>query len=102
MTPEEINKTIAEECEWKPIAIPDGEGELQGFINNGELIPEVPDYYNDLNVIHEAELHLKNSDNHAYSCYCSNLYEEYDNFISLTSQQRCEMFLKTIGKWKES
>lgn len=59
----------------------------------------MPDYLNDLNAMHEAEIQLKAEDNHAYGCYCSELYEKYGNTVSLTAAQRCEAFLKTIGKW---
>ena len=51
--------------------------------------------------MHEAELQLEIEDNYAYGCYCSNLYEDWGNTVSLSAEVRAEMFLKTIGKWKE-
>ena len=59
----------------------------------------VPDYLNDLNAMHEAEKMLEADDNHAYGCYCCNLYEKHGNTVSLTASQRAEAFLRTIGKW---
>ena len=60
----------------------------------------VPDYLNDLNAMHEAERRLEAEDNHAYGCYCSELYEKYGNTVSLTAAQRAKAFLKTLNLWK--
>jgi hypothetical protein len=54
----------------------------------------LPDYLNDLNAMHEAERRLEAEDNHAYGCYCSELYEKYGNTVSLTAAQRAESFPK--------
>jgi len=61
--------------------------------------PLPPDYLNDLNAMHDAEKRLEAEDNHAYGCYCSDLYEEHGNTVSLTAAQRAEAFLRTVGKW---
>ena len=59
-----------------------------------------PDYLNDLNAMHDAEIQLEAEDNHAYGCYCSELYEKYGNTVSLTAAQRAEAFLRTLNLWK--
>jgi len=61
--------------------------------------PLTPDYLNDLNAMHDAEKRLEAEDNHAYECYCSDLYYEHENTVSLTANQRAEAFLRTVGKW---
>jgi hypothetical protein len=71
-----------------------------GWHGDGDIsIDNLPDYLNDLNAMHEAEKMLEADDNHAYGCYCSDLYEKYGNTVSLTASQRAEAFLRTIGKW---
>ncbi len=60
----------------------------------------LPDYLNDLNAMHEAERRLEAEDNHAYGCYCSELYEKYGNTVSLTAAQRAESFPKYYNLWK--
>jgi len=72
-----------------------------GIDNNGNCWGSyvVKDYLNDLNAMHEAEKRLEAEDNHAYGCYCSDLYEEHGNTVSLTAAQRAEAFLRTVGKW---
>ena len=67
-------------------------------VSNG--VHRLPDYLNDLNAMHEAERRLEAEDNHAYGCYCSELYEKYGDTVSLTAAQRAEDFLKTLNLWK--
>lgn len=90
MSPEQKRIAIARACGWR--------AETYGP-SWCESETKMPDYLNDLNAMHEAEIQLKAEDNHAYGCYCSELYEKYGNTVSLTAAQRCEAFLKTIGKW---
>ena len=71
------------------------EGFLQFCYNS-----KIPDYLNDLNAMHKAEKQLEAEDNHAYGCYCFELYEKYGNTVSLTAAQRAEAFLKTLNLWK--
>ena len=59
----------------------------------------LPDYLNDLNAMHDAEIQLEAEDNHAYGCYCSELYEKYGNTVSLAAAQRAEAFLRTLNLW---
>ena len=69
----------------------------------------IPDYLNDLNACHEFEKVLdKMTGIHEPSvgiCTGNEVYEDMllgmcDHPIRATAAQRCEAFLKTIGKWK--
>lgn len=69
-----------------------------------------PDYAHDLNACHEMEKALKGAAIHSYfdrlvgeiAGSCSNpRHDDYPKVISATAAQRCEAFLRTIGKWKE-
>ena len=103
MNPEKQRIAIAEACGWQ--FIPEyyhGKDQPPEFTtvtpDGRHLCGYYPDYLNDLNAMHEAEKQLEAEDNHAYGCYCSELYEKYGNTVSLTAAQRAEAFLRTIGK----
>ena len=98
MTEEQINIAIAEACGWK-------------YINNETYAPdgsfwwskkaEFPDYYNDLNVMHEAEKILKLGLRNTYDAELGLLAERDYCFIwETTAVQRAEAFLKTLNKWE--
>lgn len=59
----------------------------------------VPDYLNDLNAMNEAEGTLNRGSGYhetgGYGLYLVAL----DHDVSATASQRCEAFLRTIGKW---
>lgn len=93
MTDQQINIAIAEACGWS-------NDDIEMGYTLCQFSESVPDYCNDLNAMHEAEMMLKSEDCHTYGCYCSNLYEDFGNTVSLTARQRAEAFLKTIGKWE--
>jgi len=104
MTPQQQRIAIAEACGWKmvkdhPDYMPYWEDPNGNMIAIGIYGNRFPDYLNDLNAMHEAEKMLEADDNHAYGCYCSDLYEKYGNTVSLTASQRAEAFLRAIGKW---
>jgi len=67
----------------------------------------IPDYLNDLNAMHEAEMLLTDEQRVAYTAAtydiaCMAQKETgHWNWISLPAAQRREAFLKTIGKWEE-
>jgi hypothetical protein len=96
MTNEEINIAIAEACGWKyannETHAPDG-----SFWWSKE--PEIPDYCNDLNAMHEAE---KVFDTALYCRYinelCDLTIKGNNSMYMATSHQRAEAFLKTIEK----
>lgn len=79
-----------------------------------------PDYYNDLNAMHEAEetLYADQCEEYArnlmkhHPTYCVQVLDSrfeptdevaYETFtlIHATAAQRAEAFLRTIGKWEE-
>ena len=96
MTDEEINIAIAEACGWKyannETHAPDG-----SFWWSKE--PEIPDYCNDLNAMHEAE---KVFDTALYCRYinelCDLTIKGNNSMYMATARQRAEAFLKTIEK----
>jgi len=96
MTDEQINIAIAEACGWKYVNnethAPDG-----SFWWSKE--PEIPDYCNDLNAMHEAE---KVFDTALYCRYinelCDLTIKGNNSMYMATARQRAEAFLKTIEK----
>ena len=111
MNEEKQRIAIAEACGWtvtknwknvdsaernicKPLFI--------GGSRMGQTVKLLPDYLNDLNAMHEAEMPLGEFESTVY----------YDTLIYITGSQRAatfataaqraEAFLKTIGKWEDS
>jgi hypothetical protein len=115
MNPNEINKAIAEYCGWTHGNLNDHEIMFkdrqsacvaQGRIHKQRIEMGIdptrgttPDYYNDLNAIHEAEKVLSD----ASFVYDRHLAETPGSGFTWgsTAAQRAEAFLRTIGKWKE-
>lgn len=103
MTPEQQRIAIAEVCGWKfdskahdgtPMGIKPNRMRTAGC--------RIPDYLNDLNAMHEAEKLLTPGPWHAYE-YKLGVVTKRDgvSLIHATAAQRCEAFLKTLGKWEE-
>ena len=111
MTAEAQRIAITEACGWT-----ETEAWLNGRrcfehadSNAGWDFDSLPDYLNDLNACHEFEKVLdKMTGIHEPSvgiCTGNEVYEDMllgmcDHPIRATAAQRCEAFLKTIGKWK--
>lgn len=126
MTPQEINVAIAEACGFFDIR-----EDVTGFFGwrkgyhqpttyykakeNCTLSP-IPDYFNDLNAMHEAEKTLTPNQQIRFIhnlglevlklCPLAGDYwmaHELDcwTMSRATAPQRAEAFLRTIGKWKE-
>ena len=94
MSPEAQRIAIAEACGWKDEIVKAFHG--------------LPDYLNDLNAMHEAENTLTEKQRCRYS---DELYSVAINhaaetgkwrYLSMTSAQRAEAFLRTIGKWENT
>jgi hypothetical protein len=100
MTNEQINATIAETCGWRDLTIESGSGFYKGFDNGSELRPDLPDYCNDLNAMHEAEESLKGKQFGAYGNALTDIEGSLWG-IRATARQRAEAFLRTLGKWEE-
>jgi hypothetical protein len=104
MTDEQINIAIAEAC--GRVRRPDGY-----WFPLGSTVGSagIPDYCNDLNAMHEAEMTLppgrkrKQWDNSRaeFRCYLR-LISGHVGSIHATARQRAEALLRTLGKWEES
>lgn len=110
MSPEDQRIAIAEACGWKPLNA--------GIWTKGRLhavYDGLPDYCNSLDACHEMENVLKNIPTARIDeqvRYSNELFEIISNakgsvpfsfdMINATASQRCEAFLRAIGKWKPS
>jgi hypothetical protein len=116
MTNEQINIAIAEACGWNPP--PEGMGNIthggSKFMSSKEWRKvHIPNYCNDLNVMHEAErastifkswrATKEWMDN---LCICSNLGRlpesapDWSFVLRASAAQRAKAFLRTLGKWE--
>jgi len=101
MTEQQINAAIAEACGWgqKPVVNTDGKGSV--------WVTNCPNYCNDLNAMHEAELVLT-KDRSSYLTELAILISTDDlrgldadwPWVCATARQRAEAFLRTLGKWE--
>lgn len=112
MKPEDINRAIAIYCDYIKCVCDDPECGAW-FPPEGESTVSLPNYYGDLNAMHEAKNYLlrQNPDNRwKYENYIEEQLDwdtgpdgecnsNHYLLIHATSQQRAEAFLKTIGKW---
>jgi len=98
VTNEQINIAIAKACGW------DSDDIARGY-TLCQFTEYVPDYCNDLNAMHEAEMVLSNYHKvikNQSVIYFHLLHDIAGNlaFRKATARQRAEAFLKTIGKWE--
>jgi len=111
MTDEQINAAIAEACGWTEVRANGDTGIYKGFDNGAELRPDIPDYGNDLNAMHEAEQHLWRKDYNMRYDYVDELGKILNptvwhrmsatDMLDASARQRAEAFLRTLGKWEE-
>jgi hypothetical protein len=103
MTDRQINEAIAIACGWR---FEDGV-----YMWTKDRIdwtsPELWDWCNDLNAMHEAEKVLapKNWDRFSekwWDYYHHLLDGDVQKTIHATARQRAEAFLRTLGKWEEA
>jgi hypothetical protein len=118
MTNEQINIAIAEVRGWTDCVFveslkltkglpPPNNPPIYGAYENG--MAQLPNYCNDLNVIHEAEKVLNDEQWLEYREELRNVVLGGIRMVSqwckadlhATARQRAEAFLKTIGKWEE-
>ncbi len=107
MTTQEKNLKIAEACGWRHCAI----AISQGFppnrawrINGHEGVASLPDCFDDLNAMHDAEQDAFQSDAVLWHRYAATLDEDYINHpytIGATAAQRAEAFGIVMGLWKK-
>ena len=97
MTDEQINIAIAEACGWE------GHPFCKDMMGNhfpGWDTP--PDYCNDLNAMHEAEMIFTPASKHwMYYALLADMCGSSFKAIRATARQRAEAFLRTVGKWEE-
>ena len=118
MTDEQINIAIAESLGWKVRwqnqgGAPTLENKPAGHCwavwtnpnrwgldsNYDPIFP--PNYTSDMNAIHEAEALIIKLGHRAIRTYEDLLQKQIANIVFATARQRCEAYLRTIGKWKE-
>lgn len=114
MTAKAQQIAIAEACGFEVTRIEyDGDGKIYRVWAatpdswaGKDVRPWLPDYLNDLNAMHEAVKILpQNLMPRYFACLCNvvsgslSLYG-YSKATEATAAQRCEAFLKTIGKWR--
>jgi hypothetical protein len=113
MKDEQINIAMAKSCGWEVRPYSDM---LVWYNPKGHACPVerghrnkcLPDYLNDLNVMHEAEKMLTE---HQWDEYervlrkvcdgCSYFEGAGKELLHATAAQRAEAFLRTLGKWEE-
>ena len=108
MTDEQINKAIAMACGWRK------EDGVYMWTANGidYTCPDLWDWANDLNAMHEAEATLSVSCRMDYPTVLLRVLFELDKYtwyatggfthITATARQRAEAFLRTLNKWEET
>ena len=107
MTPEAQRIAIAEACGWTNVAPRivknvkhQGDDITVGIWSDNGWIP---DYLNDLNAMHEAEMILTAQQRRSYvNCIFNLPVSECESNAFATAAQRAEAFLRVIGKWEIS
>jgi hypothetical protein len=118
MTDEQINIAIAESLGWTNcrLAIKGAGGGTRyptahGIPPNRKYEASCPNYTSDLNACHEFEKTLDDDLDLDYSenlesvtgtRWGANNSYDMSKYRSATARQRCEAYLKTIGKWEEA
>jgi hypothetical protein len=103
MTDEQINAAIAEACGWRK-----EDGVYMWTVNKIDCTyPELWDWCNDLNAMHEAEKVLAPKNWNRFSEKWWNYYHhlldgDVQKTIHATARQRAEAFLRTLGKWEDA
>ena len=116
MNEEKQRILIAEACGWKFQKIR-GEFRFIATSPNGEVTHQnygeihfLPNYPQDLNACHEMEKTLSSEKYGDYTNHLAKVCHPFSNerphsaiqvSICATAPQRCEAFLKTVGKWEE-
>jgi hypothetical protein len=126
MSEAQINEAIAEACgyrkrdvKWFGSNWKAGEAWFLTDANGNTISRGIPNYYGDLNAIHEAEKIFHGMDYQFKNKYAGTLASILEaevlksdpncipdvvgfEWIHATAPQRCEAFLKAIGKWSET
>lgn len=109
MTPEQINRAIAQACGWRSMPFDhwlDPQGEVRGCFGAGDEQKFLPNYHGDLNATVEATKTL--TEDQYWPTFYDHLSAvtggDYNmrKMNEATAAQRAEAFLKTLGLWEES
>ena len=108
MTPEAQRIAIAEACGLNVITSQDPRW---CCYKKGEVHFALPDYFNDLNAMHEAEAILNVEQGEDFVAQLANaaqmkrtratINSDYFIVAHATAAQRAEAFLRTLGLWQE-
>lgn len=121
MTDNEINMAVAEACGWTSVHYSEARGTCSGYSPGESCLGyfQIPDYANDLNACREvwaSEIKGKETLEDIFTiqqgvaCGLENCGVDQPNLSNAdiaivsnaTARQRCEAFLKMMGKWKEN
>ena len=97
MTNDKINAAIAEACGWTRVNATHRSGKAPNADYVGSEF--IPDYWNDLNAMHQVEKTLTIPEWYDYATYLNPMWTK-EKLIHATAFQRAEAYLKTIGKWE--
>ena len=97
MTDEQINAAIAEACGWRK------EDGVYMWTASGIdcTCPELWDWANDLNAMHEVENRLEAKTSMMFGGWLLAICKGKNATWHATARQRAEAFLRTLGKWEE-
>jgi hypothetical protein len=105
MSPERQRIAIAEACGWTPDPFGYYVKDPAGIAGPRFRLDELPDYLNDLNAMHEAEMWMFESSETLEGAERLSLYTKHltalDHPLFATAAQRAKAFLKTFGKWTD-
>lgn len=100
MTPDQINRAIAELCGTIRVDRIEADKEAGAIIT----YTKCPDYFHDLNACAEFERTMENqftTDAERYWRLLESMAPDHPHVIFATAPQRCEAFLRLHGKWTE-
>ena len=96
MTEQQKQQSIAEWMGWINLGLCTcSQNKLSGLRPEGNALEHIPDYFHDLNAIHEAEEHLGEDQYHRYLFYLRDLG------YCATASQRAEALFQTIQETKQ-
>ncbi len=110
MTNKEINVAIAEHLGWQRYADAADGGECWHKTHEGYR-KNPPNYAGDLNACAQFEESLVRTDkrtlylDHLYAIVCGDRAQKWERewfTVAAKAHQRCEAFLRAIGKWRDA